>query len=253
MNNISRKLLAGNWKMYLNVEQAQNLTQGLASKNLPIPMILAVPYPYLSLVKSITDTNPNLKVAAQNVHQNTEGAFTGEVSTTMLASLNIPYSLVGHSERRQYFGETNAILYTKVRNLLDSKIIPIYCIGETNEEYESGKRLEVIENQLSQCVFHLNETDFSNVIIAYEPVWAIGTGKSATPEQAQEVHKFIRSLIAKKYNSNIAESTTILYGGSVKPENAKELFSQPDIDGGLVGGASLKENDFMAILNGFGL
>ena len=204
-------------------------------------------------IKSIADTNNNLKIAAQNVHQNTEGAFTGEVSTTMLASLNIPYSLVGHSERRQYFGETNAILYTKVRNLLDSKIIPIYCIGETNEEYESGKRLEVIENQLSQCVFHLNEIDFSKVIIAYEPVWAIGTGKSATPEQAQEVHKFIRSLIEKKYNSNIAESTTILYGGSVKPDNAKDLFSQPDIDGGLVGGASLKENDFMAILNGFGM
>ncbi len=239
--------------MFLTLDQAQSLTQALSSKNLPIPMILAVPFPYLSLVKSIADSNPNLKIAAQNVHQNTEGAFTGEVSANMIASLNIPYSLVGHSERRQYFNETNAILYTKVRNLLDLNIIPIYCIGETNEEYESGKRLEIIENQLSQCVFHLNENDFSKIIIAYEPVWAIGTGKSATPEQAQEVHKFIRSLIAKKYNSNVADSTTILYGGSVKPDNAKEIFGKTDVDGGLIGGAALKADDFVGIVNGFGL
>jgi len=192
-----------------------------------------------------------IEYGAQNLHQNDHGAFTGEISAEMLIEAGCRYVIVGHSERRQYFHETNELLALKIRQALKYQLTPIYCIGETLDQRQQNIYFQVIEEQLNTGLFHLSENELLQCIIAYEPVWAIGTGVNATPAQAQEVHHFIRLKIAEKYNEKISQQISILYGGSIKPSNSAELFSQPDIDGGLIGGASLQVNDFFAIINSF--
>jgi triosephosphate isomerase len=192
-----------------------------------------------------------LFVGAQNVSEQDSGAYTGEISAAMLESVDVDYCIVGHSERRKYFHEKEDVLAKKVDKLLEYNINPIYCCGEVVEERENNTYFDVVRQQLNGGLFHLTEDEFSNVVIAYEPVWAIGTGLTATPEQAQEMHAFIRNLVADAYNREVAEETTILYGGSCNAENAKVLFSQKDVDGGLIGGASLKKDDFIKIAKSF--
>jgi triosephosphate isomerase (TIM) len=194
---------------------------------------------------------PKVSLGAQNAHQAESGAYTGEISAKMIKSVGAEYVILGHSERRQYFGEDNALLAKKTDTVLSNGLKPIFCIGETLDEREADKHFEVIKKQLEEGVFHLDEEQFGNLVIAYEPVWAIGTGKTATSAQAQEIHAFIRIEIAAKYNQTLANDTTILYGGSCNPKNAPELFAQPDIDGGLIGGASLKSRDFLDIVKVF--
>lgn len=253
-----RKLIAaGNWKMNLTAEEAKQLASDITTwyhqeYSGSAQVIFGVPAPYLPLIQAIVDGTEGIQVVGQNIHQEAQGAYTGENSVSMLASVGATGSLVGHSERRQYFGEGNALLAAKVDRLLAAGLTPIYCLGETLAQREADKTLEVNRQQVSEGTFHLSAEDFSKLILAYEPVWAIGTGKTATPEQAQEVHAFIRSLIAEQYSQDVADNTSILYGGSVKPGNASELFAKPDIDGGLVGGASLKAQDFIAIIQALG-
>ncbi len=189
-----------------------------------------------------------IEVAAQNMHQSKNGAFTGEVSADMLTSLGLSLVILGHSERREYFGETNALLAEKVTTALENNLETIFCFGEVLEDRKSGNHFKVVEKQLKEGLFHLKKADFSKIILAYEPVWAIGTGETASPEQAQEMHAFIRTTIANEYGGEVAENISVLYGGSVKPTNAKEIFSKPDVDGGLIGGAALKADDFVAII-----
>ena len=213
-------------------------------------LIICPPFPYLEMVSDYGDDS-YFAVGAQNVSDQEEGAYTGEVSAKMLESMELDYCIVGHSERRAYYHETDAIVAAKVNQLLAHGIRPIVCCGEVLEERESNKQLEVVKKQITDGLFHLSAEQFADIVIAYEPVWAIGTGKTATPEQAQEMHAFIRSLIAEKYGKEVADETSILYGGSCKPSNAKELFANPDVDGGLIGGASLKADDFIAIAEAF--
>ena len=213
-------------------------------------MIICPPFPYLEMCTDYSNDS-YFAVGAQNVNDNEKGAYTGEVSAEMLESMDIPYCIVGHSERRAYYGETDATVARKVNQLLQHDIKPIVCCGEVLEEREAGKQFDVVKRQITDGLFHLTAEQFANIIIAYEPVWAIGTGKTATPEQAQEIHAYIRSLIAEKYGKEVADETSILYGGSCKPGNAKELFANPDVDGGLIGGASLKANDFIGIATAF--
>ena len=213
-------------------------------------VIICPPFPYLEMVSDYGDDS-YFAVGAQNVSDQEEGAYTGEVSAKMLESMELDYCIVGHSERRAYYHETDAIVAAKVNQLLSHNISPIVCCGEVLEEREADKQFEVVKRQITDGLFHLTAEQFADIIIAYEPVWAIGTGKTATPEQAQEMHAFIRSLIAEKYGKGVAEETSILYGGSCKPSNAKELFANPDVDGGLIGGASLKADDFIAIAEAF--
>ncbi|MEL6193080.1 MAG: triose-phosphate isomerase [Bacteroidota bacterium] len=248
-----KKIAAGNWKMNLSATEALTLVSEIMGKykdeySGSAQVIFSPSYPYLVSVKHLAKDHPSFHVAAQNVHQEDKGAYTGEISASMLDSIDITHCIIGHSERRQYFGEGNALLAQKVDKVLAKDISPIFCIGETLAEREAGNTLDVIRSQVSEGLFHLSAEQFGEVILAYEPVWAIGTGVTASPEQAQEVHAFIRNLIAEKYSATVADETSILYGGSVKPANAQELFSQPDIDGGLVGGASLKSNDFIEII-----
>jgi triosephosphate isomerase len=192
-----------------------------------------------------------IAIGAQNVSEYEKGAYTGEISAPMLASMDVSYCIVGHSERRKYFGETDKQIALKIERLLENAISPIFCCGELLEEREAERHFEVVEKQIEEALFHFGEEEFSNIIIAYEPVWAIGTGKTATPEQAQEMHAFIRRVITNKYGEQVAENTTILYGGSFNAKNAKELFANPDVDGGLIGGASLIAKDFVTIANSF--
>ena len=189
-----------------------------------------------------------IEVAAQNMHQSQSGAFTGEISADMLTSLGLNLVILGHSERREYFGETNEVLAQKVTAALENNLETIFCFGEVLEDRKSENHFKVVENQLKKGLFHLKKVDFSKIILAYEPVWAIGTGETASPEQAQEMHAFVREIMAKEYGSEVAENISILYGGSVKPANAKEIFSKTDVDGGLIGGAALKADDFVAII-----
>jgi triosephosphate isomerase len=191
----------------------------------------------------------NFFVGVQNISEHKSGAYTGEISAEMVRSLEVSYAIVGHSERRMYHGETDEIIGKKVNLALDNNIRPIYCCGEQLEARKAGQHKDVVKSQIEEALFHLSKDEISNVVIAYEPVWAIGTGETATPEQAQEMHEFIRKLISIQYNQEIADEISILYGGSVKPDNAHELFIQPDVDGGLIGGASLKSDDFLAIID----
>jgi len=248
-----KKIAAGNWKMNLNASESQQLvsevTQMYKDEYHGEGKIIFTPaYPFLSMVGHLIKDIDNVHLAAQNVHEEEQGAYTGEVSAAMLASVGVEYCIVGHSERRTYFHETNELLAKKIHQVLAHEMNVIYCIGERLEEREANQTLDIIRTQMTDGAFHLDATQFSRVVIAYEPVWAIGTGNTATPEQAQEVHRFIRELVSKQYDTNTAEQTTILYGGSVKPGNAPDLFAQPDIDGGLVGGACLKSRDFIEII-----
>ena len=209
-------------------------------------VIVCPPFPYLEMTSDYSDDS-YFMVGAQNVSDQESGAYTGEVSAAMLESMEIDYCIVGHSERRAYYGETDEIVARKVDQLLKHNLRPIVWCGEVLEEREGNRQFDVVKKQITDGLFHLSADEFSNVVIAYEPVWAIGTGKTATPDQAQEMHAFIRNLIAEKYGDEVAENTSILYGGSCKPGNAKELFANKDVDGGLIGGASLKADDFLAI------
>ena len=213
-------------------------------------VIVCPPFPYIEMCTDYSNDS-YFMVGAQNVADQERGAYTGEVSAEMLQSLEAAYCIVGHSERRQYYGETNATVARKVDLLLKHDIRPIVCCGEVLDEREAGKQFDVVKRQITDGLFHLTPEQFGQIVIAYEPVWAIGTGKTATPEQAQEIHAYIRSLIAEKYGKEVADNCSILYGGSCKPSNAKELFANPDVDGGLIGGASLQAKDFVDIALAF--
>lgn len=214
-----------------------------------VKVILAPPFVHITEVRKTV--GPKISVSSQNCAAEASGAYTGEVSASMIKSTGAEYAIIGHSERRQYYGETDAILLKKVKQALANGLKPIFCIGEVLEERESNKHFDVVKKQIENGVFELSAEEFKNVVLAYEPVWAIGTGKTASSEQAQEMHKFIRETVASKYGKAVAEETSILYGGSCKASNAKELFANPDVDGGLIGGAALVATEFMGIITGF--
>jgi len=251
-----KHIVAGNWKMNCTFDEADELINGIMEKleNSELPretqLIVCPPFPYLEMTSDYANDS-YFMVGAQNVSDQEKGAYTGEVSAEMLESMEIDYCIVGHSERRGYYGETDKIVAAKVDQLLKHGLKPIVCVGEVLEEREAGKQLDVVKRQVEEGLFHLTAEQMKEVVIAYEPVWAIGTGKTATPEQAQEIHAHIRSLLTAKYGKELADEISILYGGSCKPSNAKELFACPDIDGGLIGGASLKAEDFVAIALSF--
>ncbi len=247
-----KKIVAGNWKMNMNLQDgialAKELNETLAADKPNCGVIICTPFIHLASVASFLDQNV-IGLGAENCADKEKGAFTGEVSAEMVKSTGAQYVILGHSERRQYYHETPEILKTKVELALKNGLKVIFCIGETLEEREAGKQEEVVKKELEGSVFNLSADEFKNIIVAYEPIWAIGTGKTATAEQAEEIHAAVRNAIAGKYGKDIAENTTILYGGSCKPGNAKELFAKPDIDGGLIGGASLKAADFKGIID----
>lgn len=250
-----KNIVAGNWKMNTNVKEAKKLIKGIdkgiKKKTLTKTRVIIAP-PFVSLSSAIKRTKKTgIEVAAQNMHQAVSGAYTGEVSGEMLKALKVKTVILGHSERRAYFGENDAILKEKVDSALSQGLEVIFCFGEELKDRQSEEHFKVVENQLQKALFHLEEKEYKDIVLAYEPVWAIGTGETASPEQAQEMHAFVRTLLAKKYTQEIAESVSILYGGSVKPANAKELFAKTDVDGGLIGGAALKAEDFLAIINSF--
>lgn len=249
-----KNIVAGNWKMNTSlpegIQLAKDVRSSIEGKNLNCEVILGVPFTHLSEVAKAVAGSP-IKVAAENCASESKGAFTGEVSAEMVASTGATYVILGHSERRQYYHETSSILKKKVELALANQLKPIFCIGEVLEEREAGKHFEVVERQVKEALFDLSESDFKNIVLAYEPVWAIGTGKTATSDQAQEIHAHIRKVIAEKYGKSIADNTTILYGGSANGGNAKELFSKPDVDGGLIGGASLSAEKFLPVIEGF--
>ena len=249
-----KQIAAANWKMNLTLEQGKALTQEIAQADLDLNdnrlVILGVPFPYLVTIKELLTGQPSIVVAAQNCYSKKSGAFTGEVSATMLTSIGIQYVIIGHSERREYFNETNDMLAEKVNICFENGLKPIFCCGEALEIREAGTQNSFVENQLKESLFHLSAEQLTGFIIAYEPIWAIGTGKTATSAQAQEIQAHIRAVMAAQYGAEVAESISILYGGSVKAANAKEIFGQPDVDGGLVGGASLIAAEFVAIING---
>ncbi len=216
-----------------------------------VKVVIASPFIHLSQVVSLTHEVEKISVAAQNCSEHASGAYTGEISAAMIASTGAEYVIIGHSERREYFQETNAQLAAKVDIALENGLTPIFCCGESLEIREKGNFIEFVSNQIKESLFHLSEADFSKIVIAYEPIWAIGTGLTATSAQAQEMHAALRSFIGEKYGTHTATNTSILYGGSAKPGNAPELFACEDVDGGLIGGASLKSRDFVDIIKSF--
>lgn len=247
------KIVAGNWKMNTTVAEGVELAKAVAAKVSEIPsdvkLIVGVPFTHLVPVgEAVRGTSIGL--SAQNCADRKSGAYTGEVSVDMLKSVGCSYVILGHSERREYYGETDAKLVDKVALALEAGISPIFCIGETLQEREAGRHFDVVGSQIKNVLYTLTPEQMAKVVVAYEPVWAIGTGKTATAEQAQEIHAYIRSVLAEKFGS-LSEEISILYGGSCKPSNAKELFACKDIDGGLIGGASLKADDFAAIAKSF--
>ena len=245
-----RKVIAGNWKMNMLPNEAMAFIEGLAPlvKNSEAEVVLCVPYTDL-FYSLLTAQDTNIKIGAQNMHWEESGAYTGEVSGKMLKSIGVEYVIIGHSERRQYFNETDETVNKKIKSAFANELKPIVCVGETLEQRETGKAEEIVTNQTKIALDGLTEEQVENTIIAYEPIWAIGTGKTATAEDANNSIKAIRNEIAKNYGQNIADKVIIQYGGSVKSSNAKELFSTSDIDGGLVGGASLKVEEFANIIN----
>ena len=249
-----KNIVAGNWKMNTTVpeglELAKEVNAAVAAATPKCDVIICVPFTHLVPVAQAIDTN-KLGLGAENCADHAKGAYTGEVSAAMVASTGAGYVILGHSERRQYYGETSETLREKVALALQNNLKPIFCIGEVLEERENGTYNDVVRKQVEEGLFNLSAEEFGNIVLAYEPVWAIGTGKTATAEQAEDMHAFIRSVIAEKYGKEVADNTSILYGGSCKPSNAAELFAKPDVDGGLIGGASLKCEDFMGIVNAF--
>jgi triosephosphate isomerase len=236
-------------------DQAEDLISEIADKleeieNEEVEVVICPPFLYLEMATDIASESV-FKVGAHNMSQFESGAYNGEVSAAMLASVEVDYCIIGHSERRKYFSESNQTLALKVDLALKHRVLPIFCCGEILAEREAGHHFDVVKEQLEQSLFHLDADQFDDVVIAYEPVWAIGTGVTASPAQAQEMHAYIRNLIGKKYNTEVAEETTILYGGSCNSGNARELFAQKDVDGGLIGGASLKADEFVVIINSF--
>ncbi|CAM1346339.1 triose-phosphate isomerase [Tenacibaculum crassostreae] len=247
-----QKIVAGNWKMNKNLEEAKELIKGIKKevKNglaEDTRVIIAPSFVNLNYATKKTKKSA-VEVAAQNMHQATGGAFTGEVSADMLKKIGVDIVILGHSERREYFGETDELLAEKVNTAVANNLEVIFCFGELLEDRKSGNHFAVVESQVKKALFHLKNEDFKNIVLAYEPVWAIGTGETATPEQAQEMHAFVRELFVNVYGNETANAISILYGGSVKPANAEEIFSKPDVDGGLIGGAALKTEDFVAII-----
>jgi triosephosphate isomerase len=247
-----KNIVAGNWKMNNNlqegIELAKNLQKVLNGKTIGCDVIICTPFIHLALVaKEIT----TIGLGAQNCADKVSGAYTGEVSAAMIASTGAGYVIIGHSERRAYYGETNAVLKEKVLLALENNLTPVFCIGEVLSEREAGIQEQVVGTQIKESLFDLSPVDFGKIVLAYEPVWAIGTGKTATPAQAQEMHAFIRKTIAGNYGKEVADNTSILYGGSANAGNAKELFSNPDVDGGLIGGASLGVDKFLPIIEAF--
>jgi triosephosphate isomerase len=245
-----RIIIAGNWKMNKTISEAMELVNGLKRELSGIENIDIVVIPPYTALSEISDmlADSNIRLGAQDLHWEEKGAFTGEVSASMLKDVGAEYVVIGHSERRTYFGETNESVNKKVKTALNAGLLPIMCIGERLEEREAGKAFDVIKGHLEGGLKDISGEDALKVTIAYEPVWAIGTGKTATPEQAEEAHKYIRKLLGNMYDKTVAENTRIQYGGSVKPENIKELMGEPDIDGALVGGASLKVEQFVPIV-----
>ena len=244
------KMVAGNWKMNKTLQEGVALATELKEqvKNPACAVVIGTPFIHLATVAELLKDSP-IQVAAENCADKEKGAYTGEVSAEMVKSTGAQYVILGHSERRGYYGETPEILKEKVLLALKNGLKVIFCIGESLEEREANKQNEVCKAELEGSVFNLTAEEFKNIIIAYEPIWAIGTGKTATAEQAEEIHAYIRSTVAEKYGNEVAEETTILYGGSCKASNAPELFAKPDIDGGLIGGASLKAADFKGIID----
>lgn len=249
-----KNIVAGNWKMNTTVaegiELAKAVNQRLENETTNCDTVICVPFTHLYPVNEAINAKV-LGLGAEDCSSHASGAYTSEVSVAMIASTGAKYVIIGHSERRQYHHEDAVLLREKVDLALAEGLAPIFCIGEVLEERENQTYLQVVEGQIETALFHLDPTSFSKLILAYEPVWAIGTGKTATADQAQEMHAFIRSLIEKKYGKDVAENVSILYGGSCKPSNAEEIFSKPDVDGGLIGGASLKADDFMGIVRAF--
>ena len=248
-----KQIAAANWKMNLSQSEADTLLNELFQSEFHLAAhqeaIFAVPSIYIHHATAKLAGQQNMFVAAQNCHQKNNGAFTGEIAAAMFASVGVKHIVLGHSERREYFAESDALLAEKVNTVLAIDSTPIFCCGEPLEIREAGNQNNFVEAQLKNSLFHLSAEQIVKVVIAYEPIWAIGTGKTATSEQAQEIHAYIRSVFATQYGQSIADQISILYGGSVKAANAKELFTQPDVDGGLVGGASLIASEFTAIIN----
>lgn len=252
-----KKIVAGNWKMNMEMGSARELVRMVCNdlalnKDLGLgkskEVIFFPPYLFLPDVVNISSKFDGISAGAQNCHQEEKGAFTGEVSANMIHSVGATHTLIGHSERRTYYGEDDQLLAAKTKRAMEHDLTPVFCCGERLPEREANKHFDVVKTQLTDGLFWLEKEAFKRVVIAYEPVWAIGTGVTATPEQAQDIHAFIRKLVADQYGNDVAEETTILYGGSCNAKNAKELFSKPDVDGGLIGGASLKVDDFLQII-----
>ena len=249
-----KNIVAGNWKMNTTLQEGVLLATGvnnaLKGANPKCDVIIAVPFTHLAPIAAVIDQNI-LGLGAENCADHKSGAYTGEVSASMVASTGAKYVILGHSERRQYYGETSETLKEKVALAFANGLTPIFCIGEVLEERENGTYFDVVKAQVEGSLFDLSAEDFGKIVLAYEPVWAIGTGKTATDDQAQEMHAYIRNVIAEKYGKQVAEDCSILYGGSCKPTNAAALFAKPDVDGGLIGGASLDVESFMGIVNAF--
>lgn len=249
-----KNIVAGNWKMNKTLQEglalAKELGAALKGRTINCDVIIGTPFIHLASIAAAIDTT-RIGVAAENCADKESGAYTGEVSAAMVASTGARYVIIGHSERRAYYHETSPILIEKVKLALSNGLTPIFCVGEVLEEREAGKHFEVVARQVEEALFTLDQTDFAKLILAYEPVWAIGTGKTATADQAQEMHAHIRKSIAAKYGKEVADGCSILYGGSCNAANAKELFSRPDVDGGLIGGASLSVDKFLPIIEAF--
>ena len=247
-----KQIAAANWKMNLTLEQAETLITDLLASPIELKenheMVFGVPFPYIINIEKKIAGKQRLFVSAQNCYSKVSGAYTGEVSVEMLKSIGVPYVIIGHSERREYFKESNKELSDKVDLCFEFGLKPIFCCGEALEIREAGTQNSFVENQLKESLFHLSAERITGFVIAYEPIWAIGTGKTATSEQAQEMHAYLRKVLTGKYGRDVAENISILYGGSVKASNAKEIFSQQDVDGGLVGGASLIADEFITII-----
>ncbi|MFO8067272.1 MAG: triose-phosphate isomerase [Bacteroidales bacterium] len=255
-----KNIVAGNWKMNTTIKEGKELASSICdmitskplhTMNASPEVLLFPPFVHISEIVKIAKKTKGVFVGAQNCYSAESGAYTGEVSAAMIKSVGATHVLVGHSERRQYFNEDHQMLAAKVSQALDNDLIPVYCCGELLPERQANKQFEIVKEQIVKSLFWMDESDFKKIIIAYEPVWAIGTGETATPQQAQEMHDYIRGIVSEKYGTEVADNMTILYGGSCNAKNANDLFKQEDVDGGLVGGASLKSADFFKIINSF--